>query len=350
MPEGPQQTTPSPVATELSETCGPDLPPELSIVVPVLDESGSIAELHAQLGRALAGTGRTAEIIFVDDGSTDGTAAILDSLAQQDPRIAVVHFRRNYGKAAALDCAFRLAQGAIVITLDGDLQDDPAEIPKFLAALTEGYDVVSGWKRARRDPLDKTLPSLVFNWFGRRISGLPLHDFNCGFKAYRREALSELRLYGELHRYIPILLHWEGFRVGEIAVVHRPRRTGRSKFGARRLLTGAFDLLTVLLTTRFRSRPLHFFGFAAIGLGAFGGTGLAVLFLLSVLHIDRLHPRPMLYVSILCIMTAVTLVVAGLLGELIKSLAPHAPDYRLRAIRPARPPSGTDSARAREQP
>jgi glycosyltransferase involved in cell wall biosynthesis len=322
--------------------------PELSVVVPVFNEGGSVAELHAQIGRALGGIGRPAEIIFVDDGSTDGSGAILDALAQGDPRITVAHFRRNYGKAAALDLAFGLARGAVVVTLDADLQDDPAEISRFLATLAEGYDVVSGWKRDRHDPLDKTLPSLVFNWFGRRVSGLPLHDFNCGFKAYRREALAELRLYGELHRFIPILLHWEGFRIGEIAVAHRPRSSGTSKFGPRRLLTGAFDLLTVLLTTRFRSRPLHFFGLAAIGLGALGSAGMAALFLLSVLGLDPMRPRPLLYASILCILTAVPLIAAGLLGELIKSLGPPGADYRLRSI--SLPPlARPDQARDRER-
>jgi glycosyltransferase involved in cell wall biosynthesis len=308
--------------------------PGLSVVIPVFNESECLAQLHAELGRTLGAIDRTAEIIFVDDGSTDGSAAGLDALAGRDPRVAVAHFRRNYGKSAALDYGFGVARGAVVITLDSDLQDDPAEIPSFLAALDQGYDVVSGWKRERHDPLDKTMPSAIFNWFVRRVSGLRLHDVNCGFKAYRREALADLRLYGELHRYIPVLLLWQGFRIGEVAVAHRPRLAGRSKFGATRLLTGAFDLLTVLLTARFRNRPLHFFGYIAFGLGAVGCLALAWLFLLSVLGLDPLRPRPLLYASILCILTAVPLLAAGLLGELIKSFGPSTADYRLRSTRP----------------
>lgn len=304
----------------------------VSIVVPAYDEAESIGEFHRQLVAVLATLARPVEIIYIDDGSTDGTAAALDTIAAADRRVVVAHMRRNYGKSAALDLGFRLSAGGVVITLDADLQDDPVEIPRFLAALAAGNDVVSGWKRPRLDPLDKTLPSLLFNWFTRKVSGLGLHDFNSGFKAYRREALVDLRLYGELHRYLPVLLHWEGFTVGEIDVAHRPRVAGRSKFGARRLLTGAFDLMTVLLTAKFRSRPLHFFGYGAVALGAPGGLGLGYLFILSLFEIDPMRPRPMLYASITMIFTAVILIATGLLGELVKSLDPNGADYRLRSI------------------
>ena len=310
----------------------------LSLVVPVFNEAESIGELYAEIDRVLDRLEETVEIIFVDDGSSDGSGAILDTLADKDPRVRIAHFRRNYGKSSALDYAFRTARGEIVITMDADLQDDPAEIPNFLTALAEGHDVVSGWKRERQDPISKTLPSLFFNWCTRKISGLQLHDFNCGFKAYRREALSDLRLYGELHRYIPALLHWDGFRVGEIAVVHRPRFAGKSKFGAKRLLTGAFDILTVVLTAKFRNRPLHFFGIAAFALGLIGFLALSWLFLMSVLQIEPLHPRPMLYGSILLIVLSMLLIATGLIGELIKSLAPQSTDYRLRTRKSQTPP------------
>lgn len=308
----------------------------LSFVIPAYNEVECIAEFHAQLTAVLSQLDRLAEIIYIDDGSTDGTSALLDSIAAADARVVVAHMRRNYGKSAALDLGFRMAGGAVVFTLDADLQDDPVEVPRFLAALEAGSDVVSGWKKLRHDPIDKTLPSLVFNWFTRKVSGLELHDFNSGFKAYRREALAELRLYGELHRYIPVLLHWEGFKVGEIDVAHRPRFAGKSKFGARRLLNGAFDLMTVILTSKFRSRPLHFFGYIAVVLGALGGLGLAYLFVLSFFEIDPLRPRPLLYASITMIFTSVILIATGLLGELVKSLGPDSADYRLRSIvRPA---------------
>ncbi len=304
----------------------------LSFVVPAFNEVECVAEFHRQLTDVLAKLGQPAEIIYIDDGSSDGTAAALDAIAAADRRVVVAHMRRNYGKSAALDLGFRMAAGAIVFTLDADLQDDPVEIPRFLAALAAGNDVVSGWKKLRHDPIDKTLPSLVFNWFTRKVSGLELHDFNCGFKAYRREALAELRLYGELHRYIPVLVHWEGFKVGEIDVAHRARFAGKSKFGARRLLTGAFDLMTVVLTAKFRNRPLHFFGYIAVALGALGVLGLAYLFFLSFFEIDPLRPRPMLYASITMIFTSVILIATGLIGELVKSLVPYVADYRLRSI------------------
>ena len=304
----------------------------LSFVVPAFNEVECIAEFHRQLTSVLSTLAVPGEIIYINDGSTDGSAAVLDAIASSDSRVVVAHMRRNYGKSAALDLGFRMAAGAIVFTLDADLQDDPKEIPRFLQALETGKDVVSGWKKLRHDPLTKTLPSLVFNWFTRRVSGLELHDFNSGYKAYRREALSDVRLYGELHRYIPVLLHWEGFRVGEIDVAHHPRFAGKSKFGARRLLTGAFDLMTVILTAKFRSRPLHFFGYIAVALGVLGSLGLAYLFWLSFFEIDPLRPRPLLYASITMIFTSVILMATGLLGELVKSLGPDVADYRLRSI------------------
>lgn len=328
------------------EAAGKPPPFGLSLVIPVFNEAGSIGELYLEIARVLDRLDETVEIIFVDDGSTDDSGTILDALADEDPRVTVTHFRRNYGKSAALDCAFRAACGEVVITMDADRQDDPTEIPNFLAALAEGYDVISGWKRKRQDPLSKTMPSAVFNWCVRSVSGLQLHDFNCGFKAYRREALDELRLYGELHRYIPALLHWDGFRIGEIAVAHRQRSAGKSKFGAKRLLTGAFDFLTVVLTSKFRSRPLHFFGGAAFGLGLIGFSSLAWLFLMSILEFDPLRPRPLLYGSILCIVMSVLLMATGLLGELVKSLAPHNADYRLRAKKPNTSPQKDDDGHA----
>ena len=210
--------------------------PELSVVIPFFNEEGSIEALHARLTDQLRQLARSYEILFVDDGSTDASGALIDAIAARDPHVGVVRFRRNFGKAAALDAGFRRAAGRIVITMDADLQDDPGEIPRLLAKLEEGYDLVNGWKQVRRDPIDKTLPSRIFNWAVSRVSGLHLKDFNCGLKAYRAEALRSLSLYGELHRFIPVLVFWQGFSVAEIPVRHHPRRSGRSKYGFERLL------------------------------------------------------------------------------------------------------------------
>lgn len=304
----------------------------LTLAVPVFNEVGSLERLYEALTEVIGALACPCEIIFVDDGSRDGSSEMLDKLEAGDERVRVLHFRRNYGKSAALDAAFRHAEGDIVITLDADMQDDPTEIPRFIEKINEGYDMVSGWKRLRHDPIDKTLPSRIFNAVVRRSSGLSIHDFNCGFKAYRAECLTDLRLYGELHRFIPALLHWSGFTVAEIEVTHHERRSGQSKYGMKRIVTGAFDLLTVLYIARFRSRPMHFFGYIALVIGMIGATALAYLFVISMLGIEALHPRPMLYASQLLILTSVLLISTGLLGELIKSLSRSAPpDYLIKA-------------------
>ncbi len=292
--------------------------PELSIVVPFLDEEGSLEELHRRLSAVLERVGSTYEILFVDDGSRDRGAGIVDAIAARDPHVGVVHFRRNFGKAAALDAGFKRARGAIVFTMDADLQDDPDEIPNFLAKLDEGFDLVSGWKKKRLDPLGKTMPSKVFNFVVSRVSGLALNDFNCGFKAYRAETVRGLDLYGELHRYIPVLVHFRGFRVTQIPVRHHPRLSGSSKYGIERLVKGFFDLLTVLVITRYRARPLHLFG--GVGL-AFASVGFVCLAYLTVIWFLG-HPigtRPLLLFGVLLMLLGVQLVSTGLLGEMISS-------------------------------
>ena len=290
----------------------------LSIIVPAFNEQDSIAELHADIEKACKTRGYSWELIFIDDGSTDGSPQRLADLAQKDDRVRVVTFRRNFGKAAALDAGFQRARGKIIVTADADLQDDPAEIPKFMDLINAGYDVVSGWKQVRHDSLGKTLPSKVFNNVVSRVSGVKLNDFNCGFKAYRAEALKGLRLYGELHRFIPVLVHWRGYRVGEMVVNHRPRKFGHSKYGIERLLKGFFDLMTVMLTTRFSARPLHIFGGAGF---IFGAIGFGCLFYLSVLWLLGLGPignRPLLTFGWLFVVVGVQLVSMGLLAELIQ--------------------------------
>ncbi|MAE65456.1 MAG: glycosyltransferase [Phycisphaeraceae bacterium] len=306
----------------------------MSVVVPLLNEEESIEELHGRLTRVLTDMGRTYEILFVNDGSTDASPRIIDQLAESDRHIGVIHFRRNFGKAAALDAAFSHARGEVVITMDADLQDEPNEIPSFLEKLDEGYDLVSGWKQIRNDPVDKTLPSKLFNWTVSQVSGLKLDDFNCGFKAYRREAVCDLRLYGEMHRFVPVLVHWNGFRVAQIPVEHHARQFGKSKYGVERLFKGFFDLLTVLLNTRYRTRPLHLFGCwgAIVGL-----LGFAVMAYLSVLHftgLKVLHPRPLLFLGMLLILVGIQVVSTGLLGELINRSSHDTgpPSYRIRSF------------------
>lgn len=306
----------------------------LSFVVPVFNERQSLAPLYEEIARVAAAIGARCEVIFVDDGSTDGGRDALAELSAAYPNVAVIEFRRNFGKSAALDAGFRAAAGEVVFTLDGDLQDDPAEVPRFLAKIDEGYDVVSGWKETRRDPLDKTGPSKFFNFVVSRLSGLALHDFNCGFKAYRAEALADLALYGELHRFVPVILHWRGFRVGEIPVNHRPRKFGKSKFGASRLFKGAMDLLTVILNTRYQTRPLHIFG----GVGAvIGASGLAILAYLAALWFmdaGAIGTRPLFFLGILLSLSSLQFFTIGLLGEFIQRQAAGAhPAYFVRRTR-----------------
>ncbi|MEP9387072.1 glycosyltransferase family 2 protein [Mesorhizobium sp. KR9-304] len=290
----------------------------VSIVVPVYNEQDSLAILCERIRAVMAAQAQDYEIIFVDDGSTDASPERLKELAGSLDNVRCIAFRRNFGKAAALDAGFAAASGEFVITMDADLQDDPQEIPNFIAKLNEGCDVVSGWKRVRNDPVHKTLPSRVFNAVVSRLSGVKLNDFNCGFKAYRAEALEGLSLYGELHRFIPVLLHWRGYRIGEIPVNHHARQFGRSKYGFNRLLKGGLDFLSVMLNTRFATRPLHVFGTAG---AIFGLTGTAILAYLCVLWVLGLGPigdRPLLMLGMLLVMTSFQFITIGLLGEFIQ--------------------------------
>lgn len=313
-----------------------DPPKSISVVVPFFNEEGSLEQLHEQLTSMLSSLdGMDYDILFVNDGSTDTSGEIVDRLVETDPHVGVIHFRRNFGKAAALDAGFGYVNGDVVFTMDADLQDDPKEIPRFLDKLAEGFDVVSGWKEVRNDPIDKTLPSKVFNRLVSSVSGLKLHDFNCGFKAYRRKAVQTLRLYGEMHRFVPVLVHWKGFSVAEIPVEHHPRRQGKSKYGFERFAKGALDLMTVILHTRYRARPLHLFGLGGLLLGSLGTVALGYLFLMSLLGLDAMRPRPLLYLALLLIMVGVQFVSTGLLGELIVRAQPDKQDYEVQRVRPA---------------
>ncbi len=252
----------------------------ISFVIPLYNEQDNLAMLHAELTDSVASAGLDeVEFLFVDDGSTDGSWGVVAGMAAEDDRVRGIRFRRNFGKAAALTAGFRAARGDRVFTLDGDLQDDPAEVPRFLALLDEGegLDLVSGWKKKRHDPWHKVGPSRIFNRLVSRVTGLRLHDHNCGYKLYRRAVLDEVRIYGELHRFVPALAHARGFRIGEIEVHHRARRFGRSKYGVSRFLKGLLDLLTVSFLTRYGARPFHAFGTAGLGFVGLGSIALVVI-------------------------------------------------------------------------
>jgi glycosyltransferase involved in cell wall biosynthesis len=298
----------------------------ISIVVPVHNEELSLPTLHHELEAVFAdGAHGPVEFIFVDDGSDDGSWRVLTALARSDPRTSAIRFRRNFGKAAALVAAFQAARGELVFTLDGDLQDDPAEIPRFLERIDAGLDVLSGWKKTRHDPWHKVFPSRIFNWLVSRLTGCRLHDHNCGFKLYRREVLREIGIYGELHRFIPVLAHARGFRVGEIEVRHRPRRHGASKYGLSRFLKGFLDLLTVRFLTRFSQRPLHVLGGIGMALFLLGSLGMAYVALLWLNPENRpIGSRPLLLYSIANLIVGAQLMSLGVLAELVTS-------YNIRA-------------------
>lgn len=292
--------------------------PDVSLVIPLLDEEESLAPLARRIVEACEGAGLTFEAWFIDDGSLDGSWERVRALAAADRRFHGVSFQRNYGKSAALAVGFERARGRYVVTMDADLQDDPAEIPNLVAALDAGLDLVSGWKRRRKDPLSKTIPSRFFNFVTRRMSGIPLHDFNCGLKGYRSEVVKSVHVYGELHRYIPLLAKWEGFhRIGEIPVLHHARQYGRTKFGLSRFVKGFLDLLTVQFLTRFTARPMHFFG--TLGSLAFLG-GFVISLWLSVEKLVLGRPigdRPLLLLGVLMILAGVQMFTTGLIGEMV---------------------------------
>ena len=291
--------------------------PEVSIVVPVYNERATLEALVSECAAALEPTGLTWEVIFVDDGSTDQSFALVSDMHARDPRVRGVRLRTNLGKSAALAVGFRAARGARLVTIDGDLQDDPREIPRLLAALDAGADLVSGWKTARQDSFSRVVASRLFNGLSRAVSGVELHDVNCGLKAYRREVAAEVPLYGELHRFIPLLAHWRGFRITEIAVSHRPRAVGRSRYGWSRALRGAMDLVTVVCLTRYNRRPAHFFSLPGAALVVIGTTICAYLAYLRLRYGHILRHHPLLIFAVLLVVVGVQLFTTGLLGEMM---------------------------------
>ncbi len=309
----------------------------VSILIPLFDERESIPEMYAQVSAACGLLGKPYEILFINDGSRDGSGAALDQLVAEDPRVRVVHFRRNFGKSSALAAGFERVRGQIVLTLDADLQDDPAMIPDFVARIEAGADLLSGWKQKRNDPLDKTLPSRIFNGVVSRLSGVKLHDFNCGYKGYRIDCVRELSVYGGFHRFLPVLAHHKGFRVEEIVVNHRARKHGVSKYGFKRMFDGFMDLLTVLLVTRYRTRPLHFFGIPGFVIGSFGAL---ILMYLSVLWLlgHSIGERPLLTLGVLLMIVAVQFLGIGLLAELLVRTTIRPPEvFSIRDEREATP-------------
>ena len=302
----------------------------ISVVVPLLNEEHSLDALYHQLQAVLDARDEPWEVVFVDDGSTDGSLGVLTRLHDETTNVVVVHLRRNFGKAAALQAGFLEARGDVVVTLDADLQDDPSEIPQLLAKLDEGFDLVSGWKARRNDPWTRRLLSRVFNWATAVVSGVRLHDVNCGLKAYKAEVLRGMRLYGELHRFIPILASYRGFRVAEIPVNHRAREHGRSRYGVNRYVRGFFDLLSVTFMGRYRHRPLHLFG--GVGL-VMGFAGTLILTYLTVIKIGgaAIGHRPLLTLGVLFIVVGIQLVSLGLLSELITSQHEERMDERARS-------------------
>jgi glycosyltransferase involved in cell wall biosynthesis len=292
-------------------------PVDVSIVVPVFNERPTLATLIEQCRAAMEPLRLAWEIVVVDDGSTDGSFEELAVLRARDAHVRAVRLRTNIGKAAALAVGFRAATGASVVTMDGDLQDDPAEIPRLLACLDEGYDLVSGWKQERQDPITRVIASRLFNGLSRAVSGVPLRDMNCGLKAYRREVTLEVPLYGELHRFIPLLALWRGFRVAEISVSHRPRAVGRSRYGWSRALRGIMDLVTVVCLTRYNRRPAHFFSLPGTALIALGSSlcGYIAYLRLAYGHIWNRHP--LLMFAVLLVVVGVQLFTTGLLGEMM---------------------------------
>lgn len=295
----------------------------LSIVIPLYNENASLEELHAEISGAAENGRVDVEMIFVDDGSSDGGWETIQKLGRKDRRVRGIRFRRNFGKAAALTAGFKAARGELVMTMDADLQDDPKGIPAFLEKIESGLDVVSGWKRQRHDPWHKVWLSRVFNWMVGALTGVKLHDHNCGMKCYRAEVLHEVRLYGELHRFIPVMADARGFRVGEIEVNHRPRIYGRSKYGFGRIAKGFLDLLTVKFLTDYGHRPQHVLGslgLVSFGIGALGLLYLVITWLVRLSHpeaFEPLHQRPLLIYSAAALLLGVQLLSIGLLAEML---------------------------------
>jgi glycosyltransferase involved in cell wall biosynthesis len=312
--------------------------PWLSIVIPFYNEEESVRPLHEQIVRALGSLARPYEVVAVDDGSTDRTLAALEQIQKDDPRWSVVMLRRNFGQTAALSAGFDHARGDVIVTLDGDLQNDPADIPKLLE-LIETYDMVNGWRADRKDPfISRRLPSMLANWLISVTTGVRLHDYGCTLKAYRREVVENLRLYGELHRFIPAIASWMGISIAEIKTNHRPRQFGRSKYTIARTVRVLLDLITVKFFLSFRTKPIQVFGLFGLAVGTVGGCLLAYLAILKLFMGQQIGGRPLLLLSVLLVLLGVQLVGMGLLGEMVARVYHESqgkPIYMVKKIIPA---------------
>lgn len=302
----------------------------VTILIPAYNEAESIAELYQKIMDSLSrmeknGLIEDYEILFVNDGSTDDTENQIIKLRQQDENVRLISFRKNFGKSPALDAGFHHAKGDIVFTMDADLQDDPAEFPRFIAKLDEGYDLVVGWKYNRLDPAEKRLPSKLFNKVTSFLSGVNLHDHDCGFKAFRREVVQSLDVYGELHRYIPVLAHRKGFRITEITVEHHKREHGHSKYGMERYLRGLFDSFTTTFLIRYADRPMYFFGKIGL-LSCLAGGGICSYLTFLWFHGDSIGGRPLLILGVLCIMLGISFVSTGFIANLLVDVT-HRANY-----------------------
>lgn len=302
---------------------------KISIIVPLFNEEESLPPLVNEIKKAIKPLNTQYEVLFIDDGSNDKSLSVIKEISRTDNRFKFISFRKNYGKSAALDVGFKNVTGDVVITMDADLQDDPNEIPNLLKKLDEGYDLCSGWKKKRFDPFIKKYSSRFFNYVTRIISGIKIHDFNCGLKAYRAEVVKNIKVYGELHRYIPVLAKWQGFSVTEGVVKHHPRRYGKTKFGISRFFKGFIDLITVIFATRYIKRPMHFFGFLgalAFLIGIIVNAYLSYLWIIGV----PLSNRPMLFLGILLIIVGVQFFSVGLLGEMIVHNSTNDREYSIK--------------------
>ncbi len=313
----------------------------ISVIIPLYNEKESLTTLYAELVPPLTGYSGDFELIFVDDGSTDGSIEVLKEIQRQDRRVRIMRLRRNFGKSAALSAGFSIARGEIIATLDADLQDRPGELPRLLAKLEEGFDLVSGWKHPRKDWLGKRIPSLIFNKITALMTGVRLHDINCGFKVYKREVIEEIKVYGEMHRYIPVLASYRGFRLAEVTVDHIRRPYGRSKYGVSRMLSGFFDLLTVVMLTRYNSKPLHIFGILGMSLFTIGAAIEAYLSIGWFFQI-WIRDRPAFLLGIVLVIIGVQFIFFGLIGEMIAYSSRRDDDYSIREVLEADPVAAED--------
>lgn len=305
---------------------------DISIVVPLFNEDESLPELFAWNKRVLDGMNKEWEVVFIDDGSTDRSWSVIEGLRAEHKEVKGIKFRRNYGKSAGLQCGFEAVSGDVVITMDADLQDSPDEIPELYRMITEdGFDLVSGWKKKRFDPITKTIPTKFYNWVTRRMSGIKLHDFNCGLKAYRKEVVKNIEVYGEMHRYIPVIAKWAGFsNIGEKVVQHQARKYGVTKFGWERFINGPLDVISISFVGKFGKRPMHFFG--ALGALCFL-AGFIILAYLSYLklfeEIGRISERPSFFFGILLLIIGSQLFLTGFVSELVSRNSPNRNNYQI---------------------